>query len=74
NKLSMNISKTESMIFHQPKKNVNPPNIIIDCTVIENVDDFVYLGITINKHLSWKSHTRNIACKISKVNCILARN
>ncbi|ELU16568.1 hypothetical protein CAPTEDRAFT_101776, partial [Capitella teleta] len=34
NKLSMNIYKTKSMIFHQPKKNVNPPNIVIDGTVI----------------------------------------
>ncbi|ELU06649.1 hypothetical protein CAPTEDRAFT_96677, partial [Capitella teleta] len=30
NKLSMNISKTKYMIFHQPKKNANPPNIVID--------------------------------------------
>ena len=40
-------------------------------TKLEVVDNFVYLGITLNKHLSWKPHVDKISNKISKVNGVL---
>jgi hypothetical protein len=40
-------------------------------TKLEVVDNFVYLGITLNKHLSWKPHVNKISSKISKVNGVL---
>jgi len=73
NKLSTNASKTKMMIFHPPKKKVDLPNILMNGVPLENVDNFTYLGITLNKHLSWKPHAEKIANKISKVNGILAK-
>ena len=71
NKLSLNVSKTKAMIFHMPQKIVHAPIIKIQNTVIEYVNHFNYLGICIDKHLNWKSHTKSIAIKLNKVNAIL---
>jgi len=61
------------MIFHPPNKIVNIPKLVMNNLPLEMVDNFVYLGITLNKSLSWKPHTHKIASKISKVNGILAK-
>ena len=63
NKLSLNTKKTKAMIFHMPQKQVTTPTVKIDETSIEFVN---YLGITIDKHLSWQDHINSIANKISK--------
>ena len=73
NKLSMNISKTKFMLFHSPKKQVVTPALKINDQPIESVDNFVYLGISINKNLSWKIQTDKIARKISKIICVLSK-
>ena len=66
NKLSLNTKKTKAMIFHMPQKQVTAPTLEIDETSIEFVNSFNYLGITIDKHLSWQDHINSIANKISK--------
>jgi hypothetical protein len=58
NRLSVNPVKTKMMIFHPPNKQVVAPNLLMNNTPLEIVDNFVYLGITINKNLSWKPHTQ----------------
>ena len=73
NRLSLNIQKTKMMIFHQPQKKVIKPEIEIEGTRIECVDDFNLLGITINKNLHWKSHIDKVANKISKTIGILSK-
>jgi hypothetical protein len=47
--------------------------LMMNNTPLAVVDDFVYLGITLNKNLSWKPHTQKIAAKISKINGVLSR-
>ena len=42
------------------KQNVYKPNIYIDGTKIECVDNFDFLGITLDKHLNWNSHVNKI--------------
>ena len=69
----MNISKTKFMLFHSPKKQIVTPALKINEQPIESVDNFVYLGISINKNLSWKIQTDKIARKISKVICVLSK-
>ena len=54
------------MIFHMPQKQVTTPIIEIDGTSIEFVNSFNYLGITVDKHLSWQDQINSIANKISK--------
>ena len=66
NRLSLNTKKTKAMIFHMPEKQVTTPTLEIDETSIEFVNNFNYLGITIDKHMSWQDHINNIANKISK--------
>ena len=71
NKLSLNISKTKAMIFHMPQKLVNPPEIIAENIKIDYVDEFNFLVIYIDKHLSWKTHINYIANKLNKTNAVL---
>ena len=51
NKLSLNVKKTKAMVFHMPQKKVMLPILRINGTIVEFVDNFVFLGIKINKHL-----------------------
>ena len=57
NKLSLNLSKTNFMIFHprQKKVNVNVP-LTLENTVIKQVTETKFLGVLIDQHLSWKPH------------------
>ena len=66
NKLSLNVKKTKAMAFHMPQKNIIQPNIQINGSNIEFVDNFVFLGITINYKLNWNSHINKVTNKISK--------
>ena len=59
------------MIFHMPQKKTESPVLQIDGTNIECVNDFNFLGITINIHLNWESHINKIANKIIKTIGIL---
>ena len=73
NKLSLNVSKTKSMIFHTKQKNIQKPILKIDNSEIEYVDNFNFLGIILDKHLSWKPHTDSISKKISKTIGIMTK-
>ena len=53
------------MIFHHLQKNPRF-QLEINYTPIECVDNFNFLGLTINKHLNWKNHIDKLACKISR--------
>ena len=54
------------MIFHMPEKQETTPKLEIDGTPIELVNNFNYLGMTIDKLLKWQDHINSIANKISK--------
>ena len=71
NKLSLNVKKTKAMAFHMPQKKIIHPNIQINGSNIEFVDNFVFLGITINNKLNWNSHINKVTNKISKTVGIL---
>ncbi len=73
NKLSLNIQKTKYMIFHMHNKKIPNFQIKIEDTIIERVSDFNFLGITINEHLSWKSHIDKVSNKMSRNIGILNR-
>ena len=55
NKLSLNLTKTNFMIFHprQKKVNVNVP-LTLENTMIKQVTETKCLGVLIDQHLSWK--------------------
>jgi len=74
NKLSLNINKTNFIIFKSTcnrKKLKNKANVIINEHTIDQVK-YTKL-IYIDEELSWKYHINHIACKISKMTGIMAK-
>ena len=67
NKLSLNAKKTKFMIFHYKQKCIKDiiPKLVINKVAIEQVDEFNFLGITIDKHMTFKSHANKISAKIA---------
>ena len=61
------------MVFRMPQKQVNIPNIEIENIKIEFADEFIFLGLTIHKHLKWDSHINKIASKILNIIGIMYR-
>ena len=68
NKLSLNVAKTKAMLFHMPQKQIHNPRLKIAVSNIECIENFNFLGITINKHLNWTKHMDIFICEKSK-NC-----
>ena len=54
------------MIFCKPQKRVSPPKLLLNNKQNECVNNFNFLGLTSDKSPNWKSHTNNIASKISR--------
>ena len=73
NKMKINVSKTKALFYSPTQKFVRPPQLILNNEKIEIVDHFSYLGIIIDKNLSWKYHISTISRKISKVIGVLCR-
>ncbi len=51
------------MIFHTQKKDFPILTLKIDNVVIERVAGFIFLGLTLDEHLTWKSHLNKISIK-----------
>ena len=73
NKLSLNVSKTKFMIFAKPNKVIPNISLKIRNDVLEQVNVFNFLGITIDSKMSWKQQVNKISAKISKTAGILSR-
>ena len=74
NKLSLNASKTKMMLFHHKNrklKQAEMPHIEINGQQIELVNEFKFLGIKIDTHLTWAPHVNFVANKLSRINGIL---
>ena len=71
NKLSLNVKNPKAMVFRMPQKKIIQPNIQINGSNIEFVENFIFLGITINNKLNWNSHINKVTNKISKTVGIL---
>ena len=75
NKLSLNVSKTKFMLFHYPQRKVTDkiPVLQINNEKIEHIEEFNFLGLTIDSCLNWKAHTQKIANKISRTLGVMNR-
>ena len=74
NKLSLNVAKTKYIVFHSP--NMPPPNfpdLYINNSVLERVNQFNFLGINLSSTLSWKNHQSQVCKKLSRAVGILKR-
>ena len=65
NKLSLNKEKSKYMIFHVPRE--EKQTLKIDNTNIEQVDEFNFLGLTLDANLTWKKHVNKIAINVPKL-------
>ena len=70
NKLSLNVAKTNFMVF-SGRKQVDNAVITIGNTSIERVSATKFLGVLIDDKLTWKQHISNIKVKLSKCVAIL---
>ena len=80
NKLSLNVKKSNFVIFRSYQKRIDyEVNIkIFDCSAnslvsLEKKECVRYLGVLIDSNLSWKHHITYISTKINKSLGILAR-
>ena len=68
NRLSLNIKKTNYVIFHPPqKKLVYNPKLFLNQMVLKQEKYVKYLGIYVDSHLNWKIHVYNISKKLRDV-------
>ena len=65
---SLNAKKTNYMLFHTHQNNIDyrRANIKLNGNIIERVDTFNFLGVILDKHMSWKAHTDMLSNKLSK--------
>jgi len=75
NKLSLNLKKTKFMLFHTHQQKIDDfiPELNIGNVTLERVNNFNFLGLTINENMSWKPHVNTLCNKISKYVGILNR-
>ena len=66
NKLSLNVHKSKYIIYSKSKKLHSYPNLKIDDSIIQQVHEFNFLGITFDDHLNWKLHIEIFALKCSR--------
>ena len=69
NKLSLNVTKSKFMVFHTQQKHraIKPPVPKINNTNIDKVEQFKFLGLTLDSNLNWKKHSDNITNKCSQI-------
>ena len=60
NNLSLNVIKTMEMIVDYRKRRTEQAPILIDGAVVEQVENFKFLGVHITNKLSWAKHTRTV--------------
>ena len=72
NKISLNASKTELIIFRDPKKKSSHElKIKIDGKRLIPSNSVKYLGILIDSHLNWHAHENALSTKLSRATGML---
>lgn len=66
NKLSLNIEKTNFIVFSKSKIPDDIPSVFINGSHIKRVNYIKFLGVIIDEKLSWSYHINHIKGKISK--------
>ena len=65
NRMSLNVEKTHYIVFSNRGKTTNlDTNVQIAGSVIEKVNFTKFLGIIIDKNLTWKFHVDHVCSKI----------
>ena len=70
NRLILNLNKTHSMLFTNKLGNLTL-HLKIENIYLENKIETTFLGVIIDKNLTWKQHIQHISNKISKTIALL---
>ena len=74
NKISLNASKTEMLIFRHPNKPIEYDlKIKLDGKRLYSSKYVKYLGILLDPHLNWSYHVKTLAPKLSRAAGLLAK-
>ena len=73
NKLKLNASKSKFMIFFKHPKTIPKLNIWANGNQVDEVQEFNFLGITIDQNITWPPHIRKISIKILRVIGVLRK-
>ena len=76
NKLSLNVKKTNFMLFTSAKSRTlhEPFTIKIDGRNVEQVTETKFLGVIITENLTWDKHIKTIRNKVSKAIGVICKN
>ena len=67
NKLSLNIDKTNFVVFHSPQRRImHNMNLRISNTSIKSDTRVKYLGLILDSNLNWKAYIHEVSKKISR--------
>ena len=70
NKLSLNVNKTNFIMFNNKKQSRTDVHIVLNGTNIEQVTNTNFLGVTIDENLTWREHIKMVETKVSKKLCM----
>ncbi len=73
NNLTLNPNKCKTMIISRKRNSVQPPQLTLNGTPLEQVETFKYLGVLLSSDLSWSTHVESICTKARKIIGLLYR-
>ena len=74
NKISLNASKTEFVIFRSPWKRLDClPRLKLAGKILTPSKSVKYLGVHLDEHLNWKIHISTVASKLCRANGALSK-
>ena len=74
NKISLNSGKTKLIIFTSKNKNITKNmNFRTGGQKINIICNTKHLGLTLDKHLTFKYHLENLKLKLNRANCLLSK-
>ena len=75
NRPTLNVSKSKFILIGSPKKlsTCNDVTVVIDNAPLESTDTFKYLGVTINKTITWGDYVEATSTKINQSFGLLKR-
>ena len=74
NKISLNASKTEFVIFRSPWRRMDCiPRIKLCGKILKQSKSVKYLGVHLDEHLNWKIHTSFVAVKLRRANGAISK-
>ena len=74
NQISLNVSKTEFVVFRSPREEIEHElKIKLNGKRLYPSPYIIYLGVLLDEHLSWQPHLKELTKKLNRSNCICSQ-